>query len=32
MLSFAPIERIVEASPDADEDEHIIQDPDFFAP
>jgi len=32
MLSFAPIERIVDASPDSNEDEPIIQDPDFFAP
>ena len=32
MLSFAPIERIVDASPDLDEDEPIIQDPDFFSP
>ena len=32
MLSFAPIERIVDASPDLNEDEPIIQDPDFFAP
>ena len=31
MLSFAPIERIVDASPDSNEDEPIIQDPDFFA-
>ena len=32
MLSFAPIERIVDASSDSDEDEPIIQDPDFFSP
>jgi len=32
MLSFAPIERIVDASPDSNEDEPIIQDPDFFSP
>ena len=32
MLSFAPIERIVDASPDLDEAEPIIQDPDFFSP
>jgi DNA helicase-2/ATP-dependent DNA helicase PcrA len=32
MLSFAPIERIVDASPDSNEDEPIIQGPDFFAP
>jgi len=32
MLSFAPIERIVDASPDSNEDEPMIQDPDFFAP
>ena len=32
MLSFAPIERIVDASPDSNEDEPIIQDPDFFTP
>ena len=31
MLSFAPIERIVDASSDSDEDEPIIQDPDFFS-
>ena len=31
MLSFAPIERIVDASPDSNEDEPIIQDPDFFS-
>ena len=32
MLSFAPIERIVDASSDSHEDEPIIQDPDFFSP
>ena len=32
MLSFAPIERIVDASSDSNEDEPIIQDPDFFSP
>ena len=32
MLSFAPIERIVDASPDSNEDEPIIKDPDFFSP
>ena len=32
MLSFAPIERIVDVSPDSNEDELTIQDPDFFAP
>ena len=32
MLSFAPIERIVDASPDSNEDEPIIQDPAFFSP
>ena len=32
MSSFAPIERIVDASPDSNEDEPIIQDPDFFSP
>jgi DNA helicase-2/ATP-dependent DNA helicase PcrA len=32
MLSFAPIERIVDASSDSNEDEPIIQDPDFFFP
>ena len=31
MLSFAPIERIVDASPDSNEAEPIIQDPDFFS-
>ena len=31
MLSFAPIERIVDASSDSNEDEPIIQDPDFFS-
>ena len=32
MLSFAPIERIVDTSSDSNEDEPIIQDPDFFSP
>ena len=32
MLSFAPIERIVDASSDSNEDEAIIQDPEFFSP
>ena len=32
MLSFAPIERILDASSDSNEDEPIIQDPDFFSP
>ena len=32
MLSFAPIERIVDASSDSNEDEPIIQGPDFFSP
>ncbi|MDP6960480.1 MAG: UvrD-helicase domain-containing protein [Dehalococcoidia bacterium] len=32
MLSFAPIERIVDASSDSNEDEPIIQDQDFFSP
>ena len=32
MLSFAPIERIIDASSDSNEDEPIIQDPDFFSP
>ena len=32
MLSFAPIERIVDASSDSHEDEPIIQDPDFSSP
>ena len=32
MLSFAPIERIVDASSDSNEDEPIIRDPDFFTP
>ena len=32
MLSFAPIERIVDGPSDTDEDEPMIQDPDFFTP
>ncbi len=32
MLSFAPIERIVDGSSDTDEEEPTIQDPDFFTP
>ena len=32
MLSFAPLEKIVDASSDSNEDEPIIQDPDFFSP
>jgi DNA helicase-2/ATP-dependent DNA helicase PcrA len=32
MLSFAPIERIVDGSSDTDEDEPMIQDTEFFTP
>ena len=32
MLSFAPIERIVDGPSDTDEEEPMIQDPDFFTP
>ena len=32
MLSFAPIEKIVDGPSDTDEDEPMIQDPDFFTP